>query len=128
MWSPSATLSSLKKSREKEGAISYVEPRRSVLSRQDAMTRRSEHIIAANIDQVLITASVVNPPLKPSLIDRYIIAAQKGRMEPVVVINKIELLEKPENATKKRSTKNSMEAYDQRHHHPFTSAASRARA
>lgn len=94
-----------------EGAISYVEPRKSVLSRQDAMTRRSEHIIAANIDQVLITASVVNPPLKPPLIDRYIIAARKGRMEPVVLINKIELLENPGNEMEKEIYEELVEAY-----------------
>jgi ribosome biogenesis GTPase / thiamine phosphate phosphatase len=98
---------------ENEGAISYVEPRQSVLSRQDAMTRRSEHIIAANIDQVLITASVVNPPLKPSLIDRYIIAAKKGRMQPVVVINKIELLENPDNEEEKEIYEALLEAYRQ---------------
>ncbi len=96
---------------DKEGAISYVEPRKSVLSRQDAMTRRSEHIIAANIDQVLITASVVNPPLKPSLIDRYIIAARKGRMQPVVVINKIDLLEDPANESEKELYEELLEAY-----------------
>lgn len=96
---------------EKEGAISYVEPRHSTLSRQDALTRKSEHIIASNIDQVLITASVVNPPLKPSLIDRYIIAAMKGRMDPVVVINKIDLLQAPENEGEKELYDQLLEAY-----------------
>jgi ribosome biogenesis GTPase / thiamine phosphate phosphatase len=35
------------------------------------------------------------PALKPPLIDRYIIAARKGNMEPVLIINKIELLSHP---------------------------------
>ena len=43
-------------------------------------------------DQVLITASVHSPPLSALLIDHYIIAARKGGMEPVIVINKIDLL------------------------------------
>ena len=76
-----------------EGIINQIEPRFSVLSRADNITRRKEQLIAANIDQVLITASVVEPPLKPSLIDRYIIAAHKGKMTPIIVINKIDLLE-----------------------------------
>jgi ribosome biogenesis GTPase len=76
-----------------EGAIARVLPRKSVLSRADNLSRRKEQLIAANIDQVIITASVVSPPLKPSLVDRYIIAAQKGGMEPVVVVNKVDLLE-----------------------------------
>jgi ribosome biogenesis GTPase len=62
------------------------------LSRADNLSRRKEQVIAANIDQVLITVSVVDPPIKPPLVDRYIIAARKGGMEPVIVLNKIDLL------------------------------------
>ena len=79
-----------------EGVILGVEPRSSLLSRADNLSRRREHLIAANIDQVLVTASVVTPHLKPGLLDRYIIAAKKGGMEPVLVINKIDLLEDAE--------------------------------
>lgn len=78
---------------ENEGVIVHVEPRKSILSRADNLHRRKEQLIAVNIDQVIITASVHFPALKPFLIDRYIIAAQKGRMDPVIVINKIDLLE-----------------------------------
>lgn len=76
-----------------EGMIVDVEPRRSVLSRADNLSRKKEHLIAANIDQVLITTSVMTPPLKPPLIDRYIIAAQKGNMQPIIIVNKIDLLD-----------------------------------
>jgi len=75
--------------------IFHIEPRRSVLSRSDNLLQRKEQIIAANVDQVVITASIASPPLKPSLIDRYIIAAQKGNIIPIVVINKIDLIEDP---------------------------------
>ncbi len=74
------------------GSISHIEERRSLLVRQEHLRRRQQQLIAANIDQVLITVSVVSPPLKPSLIDRYIIATCKGKMRPVIVINKIDLL------------------------------------
>ena len=75
-----------------KGSIAHVEERGSVLSRQEHLRRRQQQLIAANIDQVLITVSVVSPPLKPPLVDRYIIATYKGKMEPVIVINKIDLL------------------------------------
>lgn len=74
-----------------EGMIVHVEPRHSVLSRAENLSRRKEQLIAANIDQVIITISVVSPPLKPPLIDRYIIAAEKGGMKPLIVINKVDL-------------------------------------
>lgn len=77
-----------------EGVITSIEPRRTLLTRADNLSRRKEQLIAANIDQVLITVSVINPSLKPAIVDRYIIAAQKGNMVPLVVVNKIDLLAK----------------------------------
>lgn len=76
-----------------QGSIIAVEARRSVLSRADNLSRNREQLIAANIDQVIITASVLSPLLKPTLIDRYIIATMKGKMAPLVVINKMDLLD-----------------------------------
>ena len=78
---------------QEEGIIVSVEPRKSILSRADNLHRRKEQLIAVNIDQVIITASIHFPPLKPFLIDRYIIAAQKGNMAPIIVINKIDSLQ-----------------------------------
>lgn len=75
-----------------QGAIVKKYPRHSTLMRADNLSRRKQQLIAANVDQLLIIASVVRPSLKPSLIDRYIIAAQKGNLQPIVVINKIDLL------------------------------------
>lgn len=79
-----------------EGSIAHIEARKTVLSRADNLSRRKNQLIAANIDQVLIAASVVSPLLKPPLIDRYIIAARKGGLEPIIVINKIDLLQDEE--------------------------------
>jgi len=77
--------------------IIRVETRRSVLSRADNLLQRKEQLIAVNIDQVIITSSVASPPFKASLLDRYIIAARKGNMEPVIVINKADLLDNQED-------------------------------
>lgn len=85
------------KTAEGEGIIGHVKPRRTILSRADNLSRRKEQLIAVNIDQVIITASVVNPPFKSFIIDRYIIATRKGGMEPLIVINKIDLLEDNED-------------------------------
>lgn len=76
---------------EDAAVIESVDERYSILSRLDEQTQKRS-IIAVNIDQVIIVASVVKPPLKPYLIDRYLIAAKKGNMKGVVIINKIDLL------------------------------------
>lgn len=77
-----------------EGVISQVLPRKTVLSRADNLSRRKEQLIASNVDLLLITMSVVEPALKIPLIDRYLIAAYKGGLDPILVINKIDLLKR----------------------------------
>ncbi len=74
------------------GVIVFIEERTSFLSRSDSTIKHREHLLAANIDLVIITASIHIPPLKPGLIDRYIISTRKGGMEPLVVFNKIDFL------------------------------------
>lgn len=74
------------------GWITFIEPRRSSLSRSETLSHKKMQLIAANIDQVLITVSVGNPVLRPSIVERYVIATKIGKMEPLIVINKIDLL------------------------------------
>ena len=73
---------------EDEGFIERIEPRRGVISRS---SRGRRHIIVVNVDQMLIVASAAEPPLKPNLIDRFLITAEKARIRPVICINKIDL-------------------------------------
>lgn len=75
-----------------QGVIVHIKERFSILSRADQLSRNKEQLIAVNVDLVLITCSICSPVLKPALIDRYIIAAKKGNLTPIVVINKIDLL------------------------------------
>jgi ribosome biogenesis GTPase len=75
------------------GVIVRVEPRRSTISRGSA---HREHVIAANIDQAVIVVSVVNPPLKPALIDRFLVSAEKGGVRAVVCLSKVDLIDPTE--------------------------------
>lgn len=71
-----------------EGMIERVEPRHGVLTRA---SRRREHVVVANVDQVAIVVSLVQPELKPHLIDRYLAVAQQGGLKPLVCLNKADL-------------------------------------
>jgi ribosome biogenesis GTPase len=71
------------------GVIERVDARRTCLSRRDRRGRA--HAIVANADQILITASAAQPQLKPHLIDRYLVAAHRGRLEPIICVNKLDL-------------------------------------
>jgi ribosome biogenesis GTPase len=52
-----------------------------------------QHILVANVSQVAIIASANDPPLKPALIDRFLVSAAKGEVAPVIVINKCDLID-----------------------------------
>ncbi|MBI3467091.1 MAG: ribosome small subunit-dependent GTPase A [Planctomycetes bacterium] len=73
-----------------EGIIERIEPRTGALSRQ---SRGRQHVLVANVDQLLIIASAAEPYLKPNLIDRFLVAAERERIEPLICINKIDLVE-----------------------------------
>lgn len=72
------------------GVIERVEPRRTTLSRG---SKRHEHVIVSNVDQVVIVMSAADPVLKPSLIDRFLISAAKGGAEALICINKADLID-----------------------------------
>ncbi|MFV2069726.1 MAG: ribosome small subunit-dependent GTPase A [Pirellulales bacterium] len=72
-----------------EGIIEAVEPRHGVLSRS---SRGRQHVLVANVDQMLIVASAAEPYLKPNLIDRMLVTAEKSSIHPIICINKIDLV------------------------------------
>lgn len=77
-------------------AVLETKTRRTKLSRPDVDNENKERLIVANVDVVVIVVSVVSPPLHPRLIDRYLVAIQNGGAMPVVCVNKIDLLEDPD--------------------------------
>lgn len=85
-----------------EGGVARVQsvlPRRTVLARPDPLHRHMQRLIAANVDVVIHVVSVKAPPLRPRLIDRFLIAVQRGGAQPVIAVNKIDLLDDEERET-----------------------------
>lgn len=83
-----------------DGMILSRRPRESALSRPRPVSGRRrdpydagvfEIVIAANMDVLLIVAATREPPLRHGLIDRFLIIAERGELEPVLVVNKIDL-------------------------------------
>jgi ribosome biogenesis GTPase / thiamine phosphate phosphatase len=75
---------------EGQGIIERVEPRHGILSRT---SRGRQHVLVANIDLLIIVTSAAQPRLKPNLIDRLLVTAEKAGVRPVICINKIDLIE-----------------------------------
>lgn len=75
------------------GVVEHVLPRVTMLSRPDVFHPHLRQAIVANAHQILIVSSWREPILWPELIDRYLIAAQRSCLEPIVCVNKSDLIE-----------------------------------
>jgi ribosome biogenesis GTPase len=78
---------------EPQGMIERVEPRRTQLTRA---YRGKEHVVVANVDQVVVVVTPAEPPLKLNLLDRYLVAAGQGKLDAVICLNKVDLVEPEE--------------------------------
>ena len=73
-----------------DGLIEKVEARRGLITRG---YRHRQHVIASNVDQVLIVSAMAEPGLKLGLIDRYLVSAEMGGVAAVIVLNKADLVD-----------------------------------
>jgi ribosome biogenesis GTPase len=76
-----------------EGVVEAVLPRSSQLVRAapDDKSSGRVHVLAANIDRLVIVAALADPPLRPGLIDRFLVEAALQDLPPLVVLNKVDL-------------------------------------
>jgi ribosome biogenesis GTPase / thiamine phosphate phosphatase len=68
-----------------------VQPRTSVLRRSAEDDDPTERIIVANADQLVIVTALANPPPRPRLIDRFLVAAFDAGLEPLLCLTKADL-------------------------------------
>ncbi len=84
---------------EDENLVEAVAPRRSHLTRP-SIRHAGGQVFAANVDLLAIIIAAAKPAIKRGLIDRYLIVAEQGGVEPVLCVNKMDLVkaEPPEVA------------------------------
>jgi ribosome biogenesis GTPase len=75
--------------------VEAVLPRRSALARPDVFHPHLQQVTVANVDQLLIVASWREPAYWPELVDRYLIAAQRNNLTPILCVNKVDLAGDP---------------------------------
>jgi ribosome biogenesis GTPase / thiamine phosphate phosphatase len=71
--------------------VVQVRPRTSVLRRSADDDDPVERIIVANADQLVIVTALADPPPRPRLIDRFLVAAYDARIEPLLCLTKSDL-------------------------------------
>ncbi|MBK9729774.1 MAG: ribosome small subunit-dependent GTPase A [Chitinophagaceae bacterium] len=81
---------------ESDATIREVLPRRNYIIRQSTHNRTAEHIIAANIDQAFIMATIAMPRTSTGFIDRFLVTATAYHIPSIVLFNKIDLYDEKE--------------------------------
>ncbi len=86
-----------------EGVIHAVHTRKNFISRKapkikgaSARGERLEQVIASNIDRLFIVGSFGSPPFNNRVVDRFLVIAESSDIQPVLVFNKTDLVEIPE--------------------------------
>jgi ribosome biogenesis GTPase len=79
-------------SAERRGVIVEVLPRSTRIARPRPRNPQSWQVIAANVDLLGIVVSLKDPPPRAGFVDRVLVMAESGKIEPLIVLNKVDLV------------------------------------
>lgn len=83
---------------ENSATITTIYDRRNYITRRSPHNRRYQHIVASNLDQLLLIATLRDPRTSQGFIDRFLIASEMYGVPAVLVFNKADLYREKENA------------------------------
>jgi ribosome biogenesis GTPase / thiamine phosphate phosphatase len=76
--------------------ITGIVPRHNYINRQSPRVKYQHHIIAANLDQSFLVATLKEPRTSQGFIDRFLVASEMYHVRPAIVFNKADLYKKKE--------------------------------
>lgn len=77
--------------------IDQIDERRNYIIRQSPQNKNLQHIIAANIDQSILIASLKNPRTSTGFIDRFLVACEAFHIPAAIIFNKADTYKEKEN-------------------------------
>lgn len=77
---------------QETGVIHSVEPRKNYIIRKASNLSKQTHIIASNIDQAILVATLSSPVTSMGFIDRFLITAEAYHIPAYILFNKSDLL------------------------------------
>ncbi|MDE6161192.1 MAG: ribosome small subunit-dependent GTPase A [Muribaculaceae bacterium] len=77
--------------------ITDIRDRRNYIIRRSINLSKQSHIIAANVDQAVLVATLAHPTTSTNFIDRFLATAEAYRVHAVLCLNKIDLLTEPDD-------------------------------
>jgi len=81
-----------------DASIAEILPRENHILRQSVKKTGHSHVLAANVDQVLLVATIKQPRTSAGFIDRFFVSAESFRIPQILLINKADLLDEAEMA------------------------------
>lgn len=78
---------------EGQAVIMEIEPRKNYIIRKSVNLSKDAHIVASNVDQAFLFATVKLPRTSAGFIDRFLVTAEAYSIDAIVVFNKIDLLD-----------------------------------
>ena len=76
---------------ENSAMIRQILPRKNYVVRQSPRKRHQLHLLASNIDQGMLVVTIVQPNIKPSVIDRFLLMTEPHNIPSLLVFNKSDL-------------------------------------
>lgn len=81
----------IKEKKSELGLITQRFERKNYLIRKSINLSKESHVLAANIDQAIIVATINQPKTYPEFIDRFLVSTEAYRIPAIIVFNKIDL-------------------------------------
>ena len=92
-------LVNFEKERDKETCvIDKILPRSNVIVRKSVNLSKESHIIAANVDQAILVATIAQPRTSTGFIDRFTVTAEAYHIPVIIVFNKCDIYDDEQNA------------------------------
>jgi ribosome biogenesis GTPase / thiamine phosphate phosphatase len=76
---------------ENTGIITRIESRKNYIIRKATNLSKENHILASNVDQLLLMITVRNPETQLEFIDRFLLSAEAYHIKSRLIINKMDL-------------------------------------
>lgn len=83
---------------ERTTVITKILPRKNYIARISPHNKNQHHIVASNLDQALLFATLKNPKTSTGFIDRFLVTAEAYHIPAILVFNKTDLHKQKEEA------------------------------
>ncbi len=84
---------------ERSAMITEILPRENYIARVSPHNKNQHHIVASNLDQTLLFATLKDPKTSNGFIDRFLVSAEAFHVPAILVFNKSDLYKKKELET-----------------------------